>query len=171
MGATLLSMGAAAAAGMGAFGLLQHTRSPSATSLTGTTSGAAVAPTQSSTSAKSAAGPGASKTAKTSRTGAVSLGPLLSSQSYATYAVQIYPGPLSPTAQLATTGFNIHVTPTSQGLDVSIGGAVKQAVTFPTATKVYFIDATLGDDSPPSGEYNQADDGLRATNVQGRIVR
>lgn len=101
------------------------------------------------------------------------LGPALATTQYAPYAYQLYPGPQSAQARSATAGFQIKVTsgPTTITVTVSGAGVAKgtQTLTYPTGDKVYFIEASFGDDST-NAEYNLGDDGLVVTNASGRIV-
>src|SRR5579875_2426907 len=102
------------------------------------------------------------------------LGPLLSSTPYAQFAYQVYPGPRSAQAQLALAGFNV-VVKRSGGhivLSVSASGSSgpPQVSTYPAGDRVYFIEASFGDDSG-NAEYNFGDDALLVTNSQGRIVQ
>jgi hypothetical protein len=102
------------------------------------------------------------------------LGPLLSSTPYAPYAVRIYPGPESSQARQATAGFTIQVTPHASQIKLSVAvsgsGQAAQTSTFPTADRVYFVEATLGDESG-SADYNFGDDGVVVTNARGYIVQ
>ena len=100
-------------------------------------------------------------------------GPLLSSQSYAQYAFQVWPGRLSPAARAAETGLAITVRRQGSGLEVSAGvsGQPARAPQFyPAGAGVYVIEASLGDDSGTS-DYNLGDDGIVVTDARGRIVR
>jgi hypothetical protein len=103
----------------------------------------------------------------------VKLGPPLSQTQYAPYAYQVYPGALSPSARQAMAGFSIGVKVVEGTLRVTIrtpgSGQPPVNQTYPGAARVYFIEANLGDDSG-GGEYNFGDDGVIATNAQGRIV-
>jgi hypothetical protein len=126
----------------------------------------ASAPTRSTSS--STASPGSS-TAPSQK-----LGPLLSSTQYAPYAFLIYPGPESSQARLATTGFAIQVAPHAGKINLSVSvpgsGQAAQTSSFPSGDRVYFIEATLGDDSG-GVEYSLGDDGVVVTNAQGYIVQ
>jgi hypothetical protein len=98
--------------------------------------------------------------------------PLLSSQSYAQYAFQVWPGPLSPAAQAAETGLTITVRRHGSGLEVSAGVSGQPASApqwYPAGARVYVIEASLGDDSGTS-DYNLGDDGIVVTDAHGRIV-
>lgn len=101
------------------------------------------------------------------------LGPALATTQYASYAYQLYPGPQSDQARSATAGFQIKVTPGPTTITVTVSGAGvtkgTQTLSYPTGDKVYFIEASFGDDST-NAEYNLGDDGLVVTNASGRIV-
>jgi hypothetical protein len=66
----------------------------------------------------------------------------------------------------------IKVTKHGSGIDV-VAGVTGQKLPapkfYPTGTKVYVIEASLGDDS--GSDYNLGDDGLVVTDSQGRIVQ
>lgn len=131
-----------------------------------------VATNSSSTTTTQAASPvkGQSSTSTTSP----KLGPLLSSTQYASLAYQIYPGPITAKAKIATTGFNVQVkiSGNNELVSVAVPGSTSppQTSTFPKGDSVYFIEATLGDDSGNS-DYSAGDDGVVVTNPQGRIVQ
>jgi hypothetical protein len=104
---------------------------------------------------------------------APSPGPKLSSQSYASYAFQEWPGPVSSAAKAAATGLVITVRKHGSGIMVTAGVAGQPAPAprfYPTGTKVYVIEASMGDDSGNS-DYNLGDDGLAVTDSQGRILQ
>ncbi len=104
---------------------------------------------------------------------APSPGPKLSSQSYASYAFQEWPGPVSSAAKAAATGLVITVRKHGTGIMVTAGVAgqpTPAARFYPTGTKVYVIEASMGDDSGNS-DYNLGDDGLAVTDSQGRILQ
>jgi hypothetical protein len=102
------------------------------------------------------------------------LGPPLSSTPYAPYAFRVYPGPRSAATRQALAGFQVRVTPegTRFKLTVLLVGSGQRAVskTYPVGDRVYFIEASLGDDAG-SSELNLGDDGILVTNPQGRIVQ
>jgi hypothetical protein len=102
------------------------------------------------------------------------VGPLLSSTQYAPYAFRVYPGPVSSQAQVATAGFTIHVTPSAGKITLSVSasgsGQGAQTSTFPAGDRVYFIEASLGDDSGNT-EYNFGDDGVVVTDAHGHVVQ
>lgn len=111
---------------------------------------------------------------RTSTTAPGKLGPLLSSTPYAPYAFRVYPGPEGPQTHQATAGFIIHVRPAGGTIEVSVSasgsGQQGRTSTFPASDHVYFIEASLGDDSG-NAEYNFGDDGLIVTNAQGYVVQ
>jgi hypothetical protein len=97
----------------------------------------------------------------------------LSSQSYAPYAFQIWPGKLTPAAQTAETGLVVTVRRTGNGLVVSAaanGQPASAPQSYPAGARVYVVEASLGDDSGAS-DYNLGDDGIVVTDAQGRIVQ
>jgi hypothetical protein len=100
-------------------------------------------------------------------------GPKLGSQSYSSYAFQVWPGTVSSAAKAAEIGLVIKVRQQGSGISVSAGvaGQTLPAPTFyPNGTRVYVIEASLGDDSGNS-DYNLGDDGLVVTDAQGRILQ
>ena len=102
------------------------------------------------------------------------LGPLLSSTQYAPYALRVYPGSESSQTRQATAGFTIHVTPHARTIKLSVAasgsGQAAQTSTFPAGDRVYFIEASLGDESG-NVDYNFGDDGVVVTNAHGYIVQ
>lgn len=127
-------------------------------------------PTQGPTAAGS---PAPSSPGPASNSPAQSPGPKLSSQSYASYAFQEWPGPVSSAAKAAATGLVITVRKHGSGIMVTAGVAgqpTPAARFYPTGTKVYVIEASMGDDSGNS-DYNLGDDGLAVTDSQGRILQ
>lgn len=99
--------------------------------------------------------------------------PKLSSQPYARYAFQVWPGPMSQAATVAATGLLIVVHRHGSGIVVAAGvvGQPKAAPKFyPAGAKVYVIEAALGDDSGHT-DFNLGDDGLVVTDSRGRIVQ
>jgi hypothetical protein len=100
-------------------------------------------------------------------------GPLLSSQSYAQYAYQVWPGTLGAAARAAEIGLAITAHRQGNGLEVSagvIGQPASAPQFYPAGARVYVIEASPGDDSGTS-DYNLGDDGLVVTDAQGRIVQ
>lgn len=151
------------AAALGVSGPAQAS-SPSAQSATPgstATSGSTAAP--GSTGASAGASQGASPAAST--------GPLLSSQSYASYAFRVWPGTPGASAQAALTGLTVKVTRHGTGIEVNAGVTGQPAGTphfYPHGAVVYVVEASMGDDSGNS-DYSLGDDGLVVTDAQGRI--
>ena len=144
--------------------------SPSATAHPGPSS-ASSTPGRSTEGPPATASPTASAPAPGSP--APSPGPKLSSQSYASYAFQEWPGPVSSAAKAAATGLVITVRKHGSGIMVTAGVAgqpTPAARFYPTGAKVYVIEASMGDDSGNS-DYNLGDDGLAVTDSQGRILQ
>jgi hypothetical protein len=132
-----------------------------------------------SSSARASAGSGSTTTTQaassTSSPPAQKVGPLLSSTQYAPYAYQLYPGQETSQAKLATAGFGVKITPDPGGsftLSVSAAGSGQgpQTHTYAAGDRVYFIEASFGDDSANS-EYNFGDDGVVVTDASGHIVQ
>lgn len=104
---------------------------------------------------------------------ATKLGPLLSKSPYAPYAFQIYPGAPAAGVQSAMAGFGYSIRTLGSQIELTL--TVRQSSqapirhTYPSSYHVYFIEASMGDDSGVS-EFNFGDDGLVVTNAQGRIV-
>ena len=144
----------------------QASRSASA----GAGSASPAAPTQSQPPSGQAP---ASSAAAPSATASPAASSKLSSQPYAQYAYQVWPGPISQAARAAATGLVIVVHRHGSGIVVTAGvaGQPKAAPTFyPAGAKVYVIEAALGDDSGNT-DFNLGDDALVVTDSAGRIVR
>jgi hypothetical protein len=167
-GLTLLGLAAVAGIALGVHGWSgQH--SPAALGSVGGTSPAANAKPGAQPSRSSAPGPASSGSAPSA---APTPGPLLSSQAYAQYAFQVWPGQLTPAAKAAEAGLAITVRRQGNGLAVSAGvngQAAGPPHLYPAGARVYVIEASMGDESGNS-DYNLGDDGLVVTDAQGRIV-
>jgi len=74
-------------------------------------------------------------------------GPLLASQSFASYSYQVWPGTLSAAAKSAMTGLSISVHRTASGISVSAGvsGQPGAAHAYPGGARVYVVEASMGD--------------------------
>lgn len=130
-------------------------------------SSSTTSPTPAATSTPQAQAPGASPSASSSA------GPLLSSQSYASYSFLVWPGTPSAAAKAAETGLTISVQRSGKGITVSAGVTGQPAPSpkfFPTGAKVYVVEASMGDDSGNS-DYNLGDDNLVVTDSSGRLVQ
>lgn len=125
-----------------------------------------------STTAPSGSGAGGATASSAPSTGQ-RLGPLLSSTSYASFAYEVYPGPMSPLARQALAGFDVsvHASGSTEVVRVAPVGYPQgaQASSYPRGDRVYFIEASFGDDSG-NADYNGGDDGLVITTPEGRIV-
>jgi len=148
------------------------------TGLAGSRPAASATPTSSSAAPPSpgpTAGPRQGPTAapSQSQSAAPKPGPKLSSQSYASYSFQVWPGSPSAAAKAAETGLVITVRRQGSGILVA-GGVAGQplpaARLYPTGAHVYVIEASMGDDSGNT-DYNLGDDGLIVTDAQGRILQ
>ena len=116
------------------------------------------------TSGSRASGPGAS---------AGTSGPLLSSQSFASYSFPIWPGNQGQAAKAALTGLSVTVHRQGTGISVTAGVTGQAAGSpryYPAGARVYVVEASLGDDSGNS-DYNLGDDGIIVTDAHGRIVQ
>lgn len=127
-----------------------------------------------STTTRSTTTTGRPTTSRSTTTPSRKLGPLLSSTQYAPYALRVYPGPESSQTRQGTAGFTIRVTPHARTIELSVAasgsGQAAQTSTFPAGDRVYFIEASLGDESG-SVDYNFGDDGVVVTNARGYIVQ
>jgi len=100
-------------------------------------------------------------------------GPLLSSEPYARYAFQVWPGTPTAAGKAALTGLSVTVRSQAGGLLVTAGVNGQPAGSthlYRTGARVYVVEASMGDDSGAS-DYNLGDDGLVVTDAQGRIVQ
>jgi hypothetical protein len=119
--------------------------------------------------------PAAAPSAAPSATGSAGAAtrPALSSEPYASYSYQVWPGPLSAEGKLAMSGFALTVTRHGGGISVKAiqDGEAMTSVShfYPGGAKVYVIDSNLGDDGG-SVDYDTADDGLVVTNSQGQVL-
>src|SRR6266581_3110081 len=131
----------------------QASRSTSA----GAGSASPAAPTQSQ--------PPSGQAPASSATASPAAAPKLSSQPYARYAYQVWPGPISQAAKAAATGLVIVVHRHGSGIIVAAGVAGQPTAAprlYPAGAKVYVIEAALGDDSGNT-DFNLGDDALVVT--------
>ena len=166
-GLTLLGLAAAVGIALGIHGWATRHTPAVLGSVGGSAAAASAAPAHNAT-----AGPPPSQPSSSSSP-ASTAGQMLSSQPYAQYAFQVWPGNLSPTAQAAEVGLAITVRRTGTGLEVSagvIGQPANAPRVYPAGVRVYVIEASLGDDSGNT-DYNLGDDGLVVTDAGGRIVQ
>jgi len=101
-------------------------------------------------------------------------GPQMGTESYASYAYQVWPGPLSADGKLALTGFSLTVTRRSGGITVKAiqDGTPMTSVShfYAHGAKVYVLDSNLADDGGGNVDYDESDDGLVVTNAQGQVL-
>lgn len=179
--ALLLAVTAAAGIALGVHGwsVRQHgvpsslaspqSSAPATTPAPGSSPTPAPTPTSSSSPVQGPTRPAASP----SPSPAVTAGPKLSSQSFASYSFQVWPGTPSATAQAAATGLVIKVSKQGSGISVVAGVAgqpLPAAKFYPGGVRVYVVEASMGDDSGNS-DFNLGDDGLIVTDSQGRILQ
>jgi hypothetical protein len=126
-----------------------------------------------SASATTASPPATSSPSATGPASAAA-GPQLSSMPYASYAYQVWPGPVSATAKLALSGWNLTITREPGGITVkaTLDGQPMPSVShfYPGGAKVYALDSNLGDDGSGDTDYDDTDDGLAVTNAQGQVL-
>ncbi len=162
------------------------TRSAVAPSLAGAASsavrpGAAPATSPAAAPATATAGPATAGPATTNpatarpsaSAGPAKPGPKLSSEPYASFAFQVWPGTLTNAAHLAMTGLSVTVRKQGNGLLVTagvIGQPASPPHLYASGARVYVVEASLGDDSG-SADYNLGDDGLVVTDAQQRILQ
>jgi hypothetical protein len=135
--------------------------------------GLAASPASPSPSAASPAPGTARPSAGPSRPApSASAGPLLSSEPFASYAYQVWPGTLNAAARQAMTGLSVSASRVRDGISVKAGvnGQPAAAHTYPGGTRVYVVETSLGDDSN-SSDYNLGDDSLVVTDARGRILQ
>lgn len=117
--------------------------------------------------------PAPSSSARRGASPAATRGPLLSSEPYASYSFQVWPGNPSPSARAALTGLSVSVRRASGGISVT-AGVVGQAPSAPQfyagGARVYVVEGSMGDDSG-SSDYNLGDDGIVVTDSQQRILQ
>lgn len=127
----------------------------------------------SSPPAPSAPASAAASSPSTAVSSSPAAGPRLSAEPYASYAYQVWPGPLSADARLAMAGFVLNVTRGPGGITVNAiqdGQKMTSASHFyPGGAKVFVIDSSLGDEGG-SVDYNVTDDGLIVTNAQDQVL-
>ena len=146
------------------------TASPTASASPASTT---TAPVSAASSSPPTQGPVAASPSPAATSAAPTPGPKLSSQPYASYAFQVWPGPVSAAGKAAETGLVISVRRQGSGIVVTAGVAGQPPPPprfYPGGTKVYVIEASMGDDSGNS-DFNLGDDGLAVTNAQGRILQ
>lgn len=96
-------------------------------------------------------------------------GPELSSMPYASYAYQVWPGPVSADGKTALSGWTITITRQSGGITVkaALDGQPMKSVShfYASGAKVYILDSNLSENGG-----NVTDEGLEVTNAQGQVL-
>lgn len=96
-------------------------------------------------------------------------GPELSSMPYASYAYQVWPGPVSADGKTALSGWTITITRQSGGitLKAALDGQPMKSVShfYASGAKVYILDSNLSENGG-----NVTDEGLEVTNAQGQVL-
>jgi hypothetical protein len=113
---------------------------------------------------------GSTTQSQTSNSSAV----LFANSQYAQFANLLY-SPSNPSASYAAAGFNISITKLTNGsvrmtISTLSNRANNSTFVFKTSDSLYFIESSLGDDSPPSGDYNLGDDGAVLVNSAGYLT-
>ena len=102
-------------------------------------------------------------------TAAAAAGPRLSSMPYASFAYEVWPGPVSASGKIALSRWTLTVTRQAGGITVKAAhdGQAMTSVShfYPGGAKVYILDSDLGDNA--SGT---TDEGLEVTNAQGQVL-
>ncbi len=100
-------------------------------------------------------------------------GPALTSQPYASYAYQVWPGPLTADAKLAMSGFVLTVTRQATGITVNATQDGQQLTAashfYSGGATVYVLDANLADDAGRVA-HDETGDGLVVTNARGQVL-
>ncbi|MGA8247464.1 MAG: hypothetical protein WB797_11205 [Nocardioides sp.] len=172
IGATLLLVTAVAGALLGVHGWSDRHSGPPAGALGAVSSPASGAASGSPgpTNPTNPTSPTSPTSPSTGRSPAA--GPLLASQSFASYSFQVWPGTPSAAAKGAMTGLSISVRRTGSGISVTAGvsGHPGTPHAYSGGARVYVVEASMGDEAGNS-DYNLGDDGVVVTDAQGRILQ
>lgn len=135
---------------------------------TGLAASAVTVPSSAATVSGAPSSPGAASSLS------AAAGPQLSSRPYASFAYQVWPGPLTATQKVALSGWTLTVTRQDGGISVKAtqGGRPMASVShfYSGGAKVYVLDSDLGDDTVGGTDFNDTDDGLIVTNAQGQVL-
>jgi hypothetical protein len=100
---------------------------------------------------------------------AAAAGPQLSSMPYASFAYEVWPGPVSADGKIALSRWTLTVTRQAGGITVKAAhdGQAMTSVShfYPGGAKVYILDSELSNNT--SGN---SDEGLEVTNAQGQVL-
>jgi hypothetical protein len=96
-------------------------------------------------------------------------GPPLSSMPYASFAYEVWPGPVSADGKLALSRWTLTVTRQAGGITVKAAHDGQQMASvshfYPGGAKVYILDSDLNDNAA-----GITDEGLEVTNAQGQVL-
>jgi hypothetical protein len=127
--------------------------------------------TASSSPASATISPSPAATGSSSATGssATAAGPPLSSMPYASFAYEVWPGPVGADGKLALSRWTLTVTRQAGGITVKAAhdGQQMSSVShfYPGGAKVYILDSDLSDNTAGT-----TDEGLEVTNAQGQVL-
>lgn len=101
---------------------------------------------------------------------------LFSATQYWQYAYLVSAPTLNSSAQAAISGFRIANRSVGNGAYnltfVSLSGSMpNESFTLKNGDRLYYIEGSFSDDSPPSGEYSLGDDGFVTTNSAGYVIQ
>jgi hypothetical protein len=129
-------------------------------------------PVSASSSPAATAGPSpaaSSPSAAATGAAAATAGPQLSSMPYASFAYEVWPGPVSASGKIALSRWTLTVTRQAGGITVQAAhdGQAMASVShfYPGGAKVYILDSDLSNNA--SGT---TDEGLEVTNAQGQVL-
>lgn len=99
---------------------------------------------------------------------------LFATSQYAQISYLLY-SPRTNRTSYEAAGFNVSIRKLANGSIAAIismlsDPASNSTFTFLGTDSLYFIDSSLGDDSPPSGDYNLGDDGTALVNSTGYLT-
>jgi hypothetical protein len=125
--------------------------------------------TASSSPAATAGSSPAASSPPPAATGPAAAGPQLSSMPYASFAYEVWPGPVSADGKIALSRWTLTVTRQAGGITVKAAhdGQAMTSVShfYPGGAKVYILDSQLSNNA--SGT---TDEGLEVTNAQGQVL-
>jgi hypothetical protein len=131
----------------------------------------AAPPPPATSSPAAASSPSAASSPAPAATGpaAAAAGPQLSSMPYASFAYEVWPGPVSASGKIALSRWTLAVTRQAGGITVTAAhdGQAMTSVShfYPGGAKVYILDSDLSNNASGS-----TDEGLEVTNAQGQVL-
>jgi hypothetical protein len=88
---------------------------------------------------------------------------------YASFAYEVWPGPVSASGKIALSRWTLTVTRQAGGITVKAAhdGQAMTSVShfYPGGAKVYILDSDVSNNSP-----GNTDEGLEVTNAQGQVL-